>query len=207
MNPQRSHWPTSIALGLVALLALFGVYSRAVASDAAPAAEYAIIPTATPSIDRILPAIEPAQAPVIVGYWAPGGDAAGSVALVAPVLLVERYQGWGRFRTAHMASDLWAPLGDLSPALDAAALAAAPEIAPTAVPYVPASAPVHAANAPPVPADAPVYPAVYLSVPAAQPHAPPEPVLLEPVANDEGPMVKYTAQEFREPGRPNKQRP
>jgi hypothetical protein len=75
--------------------------------------------------------------------------------LDGPLVLIEQYQGWGRFRLPHMAQDLWAPIAQLAPALTAEQLAAAPEIAPTAslaTPAPPPSAPVIVA-VPPPPAD------------------------------------------------------
>lgn len=82
--------------------------------------------------------------------WSPGGPTYGTITLDGTVQIVETYRGWARFRTAHMATDLWAPLAELAPVLDRAQLAVAPEIAPTAAslppppPHQPAPVPVAA---------------------------------------------------------------
>lgn len=85
-----------------------------------------VVPTAT-----ALPSV------TVSASWSPGGPTYGTITLDSTVQLVETYRGWARFRTAHMTTDLWAPLAELAPVLDRAQLAVAPEIAPTAAPLPP----------------------------------------------------------------------
>lgn len=91
----------------------------------------------TPAI--VVPAATAPPSVTLTASWSPGGPAYGTITLDTAVQLVETYRGWGRFRTAYMAADLWAPLAELAPVIDRAQLAVAPEIAPTAAPLPPSS--------------------------------------------------------------------
>lgn len=139
-------WAPGVLIGLGLALLLWGLLTLLQPSPTAarpllPAADVRAQAAPTPPI--VVPTAaavaKAVPAPITVAAsWAPGGADAGAVELVpGQVQLVETYQGWGRFRSAHMDGELWAPLAELAPALDAAQLLAAPEIAPTATPAPP----------------------------------------------------------------------
>lgn len=187
VSAPRGHsplWTWLMAAVLVGAVA--GLIVRA--GEAAPAHDVAMIVTATPQLGQVV-AIDPAAAPrlvdagptpvAVVGYWAPDGAVAATVDVAPGLYLVEQYRGWGRFRT-EAGADLWAPIGDLAPALAPDALLVAPEIAPT-----PQPAPVYVAPPPAqyyAPQPQPSYSGpAYTPFSSAPPAAPP-PAELVPMA-------------------------
>ena len=140
-----------IGFGLALLVWSLTVLARPVP----PAARVELLPTtdlriaqfvATPAL--LVPAKAAMPVHVVTAAWSPDGQTYGTIAIDGQVELIEQYRGWGRFRTAHMTQDLWAPIAQLAPVLNMAQLITAPEIAPTSAPT---SAPTQSAPPPAVP--------------------------------------------------------
>lgn len=154
----RLAWP-ALLVGAGLALALAGL---AWAFSPAAAQPRALLMTAAPATVAPTPSLAapitvaaraaqvapPAPAPRVVAYWGPGGEAYGEVELAGAVDIVEQYRGWARFRTPHLAQDLWAPREALLGIGLDERLALAPEIAPTALPATATPAPIYVAAPP-----------------------------------------------------------
>lgn len=147
-----------IGLTMLVVIAIVAFWPPPARAALLPTGDGAAVAGAAPTPAIIVPTAVPSPSVTLAAYWAPGGAPAGTFTLEGSVQLVETYRGWGRFRSAHMAQDLWAPIAELAPVLTTAQLAVAPEIAPTPMPTIPppAAAPVIApAVAPPAAAPVP----------------------------------------------------
>jgi hypothetical protein len=155
--PARDRALLFVAAGS-SVLALVLAIALVAALGARPTAAAAPIIVTRAALTEPTPALS-APAPQIVAFWAPEGGVYGAIVLEGDITILEQYRGWARFRTSYMAAALWAPVAALQGAVPAAQIAAAPEIAPTALPTsVSAPAPIIVAASAATQATAPAAP-------------------------------------------------